>query len=55
MKETLEEEQNVAEYESSLNHYCSAACCCEECQKQRKKYIQILDIDSYVENLNDWD
>lgn len=32
----------------------STECCCPECQKGKKRYVQILDIDRYINALNVW-
>lgn len=39
----------------SFLHIESKECSCPECQKGKKHYVQILDIDRYVNALNDWD
>jgi hypothetical protein len=39
---------------SSL-HIESNECGCPECKKGKKHYVQILDMDRYVNALNDWD
>ena len=36
-------------------HIQSNTCNCSECQEKRNKYITILDVDRYIESLNDWD
>lgn len=51
MEEYSEEEQSQGE----TIHIQSNTCNCTECQKKRSKYIAILDVDRYVESLNDWD
>lgn len=33
----------------------SDECNCPECQKGKKHYVQIPDIDKYINALNDWD
>ena len=53
MKEEIEEEVDASEVASL--HIESAECCCPECQKGKKHYVQILDIDRYINALNDWD
>lgn len=45
----------TCEAEVSSQHTDSDECSCPECQKGKKHYIQILDIDKYVNALNDWD
>ena len=52
------EEEIIDETESTDNsslHIESVECCCPECQKGKKHDVQILDIDRYVNALNDWD
>jgi len=54
----MEEDEKYDESDSkdvSLFHIESAECCCPECQKGKKHYVQILDIDRYINALNDWD
>lgn len=41
--------------EVSSQHIDSNECSCPDCQKGKKHYIQIIDIDRYVNALNDWD
>lgn len=36
-------------------HINSQECNCPDCNKQKKRYIQILNMEQYVEQLNDWD
>ena len=36
-------------------HIQSNTCNCTECQEKRSKYVTILDVDRYIESLNDWD
>ncbi len=43
------------EAETSSLHIKSDECNCPDCQKRKKHYIQILDIDRYINALNDWD
>lgn len=51
MEEENEEEQSKVE----TIHIQSNTCNCVECQGKRSKYITILDVDRYVESLDDWD
>ena len=53
MEESLTEDFEIMEEESSSSHIDSDRCNCPDCQNRR--YIQILDMDRYVEHLNDWD
>ncbi len=43
------------EPETESNHSQSDNCDCAECRKNRNKYVSVLDIDRYIESLNDWD
>lgn len=36
-------------------HINSQECNCPDCNKQKRHYIQILNMEQYVEQLNDWD
>lgn len=36
-------------------HINSQECNCPDCKKQKQHYIQILNMEQYVEQLNDWD
>lgn len=49
----IEEEKDL-EITDSIEHTYSEECQCTECQSSRR-YIQILDMERYVEQLNDWD
>lgn len=51
MEEENEEEQSKVE----TVHIQSNTCSCVECQEKRSKYVAILDVDRYIESLNDWD
>lgn len=49
------ESLNNQEYsENDLQHIVPPECECTECQNKRG-YVQIIDVDSYVANLDDWD
>lgn len=41
--------------EVTLLHADSEECLCKECQEKRNRYIQIMDVNRYVNSLNDWD
>ena len=49
--------KEVEEEESKFEtvHIQSNACNCAECREKRSKYVTILDVDRYIESLNDWD
>ena len=51
MEEENEQEQSTTE----TVHIQSNTCNCPECQDKRRKYVAILDVDRYIESLNDWD
>lgn len=51
MEEEIEEEESKVE----TIHIQSNTCNCSECQEKCSKYITILDVDRYIESLNDWD
>ena len=56
MKETeITEEIETGDENLSLLHIEDSKCDCTECRSGRKHYVQILDVDRYVEQLNDWD
>lgn len=50
----MEEKDDII-IDDSLQHINSVECQCQECKKEKSKYIKIIDIDRFVENLNDWD
>lgn len=52
MEKYNEEEKSTVE---EPIHIQSENCTCSECQKKRSKYVTILDVDKYIESLNDWD
>lgn len=47
-------EENI-EYQDSVRHDMSNECKCPECKRTKSPYIQIFDVDSFVDNLEDWD
>lgn len=51
----MEEKEESIDTETSVLHIESDKCQCPECDKNRKQYIQIIDVDLYVNALNDWD
>lgn len=48
-------EETEPKEEKPTLHVDSADCSCSDCQDRRKHYVQILDMERYVEHLNDWD
>ena len=56
MEETdINEEIETGEEELSVIHIDDSKCDCPKCRSDRNHYIQILDMERYVEHLNDWD
>lgn len=51
----MEEQEESIQTEASVLHIESDNCQCSECEKNRRRYIQIIDEDVYVNALNDWD
>ena len=51
MEDELDDEKSTIE----SVHIQSDTCNCCECQEKRSKYITILDVDKYIDSLNDWD
>ena len=52
----MEEEFEVdSEGKYSFEYISSDECQCAECQCAKKRYVQIIDVDKYIDNLNDWD
>lgn len=51
MEDAIEQEQSTTE----TVHIQTNTCNCAECQEKRSKYVTILDVDRYIESLNDWD
>lgn len=49
------ESENNIELEDSIEHIESDKCQCAECKCGKKCYVQIIDVDIYIDNLNDWD
>ena len=47
--------ENGTEFDDSLEHLESEECQCAECQCAKKRYVQIIDVDRYINSLNDWD
>ena len=53
MEEEIEQEDTDIDIEAL--HIQSINCNCPECQENRRKYVTIVDVDRYIETLNDWD
>ena len=51
----MEEQEESINTETSVLHKELDNCQYPECAKNRKCYIQIIDVDRYVNALNDWD
>lgn len=50
----MEEHREYEDSDVRSLHMDSEKCECAECQN-RRKYVQIIDVDRYVDTLNDWD
>ena len=50
--EIIDETESI---DASSLHIESAECCCPDCIKGKKHYVQILDMDRYINALNDGD
>lgn len=51
----MEEQEESIDTDISVLHVELDNCQCPECAKNRKCYIHIIDVDRYVNALNDWD
>lgn len=51
----MEEENEEEQVNIEPIHIQSNTCNCVECQEKRSKFITVLDVDRYIESLNDWD
>ena len=51
----MEVEEESKDTETSVRHINSEKSQCPECDENRKRYIQIIDVDKYVNTLNDLD
>lgn len=55
----MDENQDIGiiDYQESedIEHVNTCDCCCPDCKSGRKHYVQIIDVDTYIQNLNDWD
>ena len=52
---SMNEEEIDLETNDSIEHIESEECQCAECQCAKRRYIQIIDVDRYINNLNAWD
>lgn len=50
-----EREQDIEIVNDTNEHTDSNECQCAKCQCSKKRYVQIIDVDQYINNLNDWD
>lgn len=56
MEETdITEEIETGEENLSVLHIDNSKCDCPECRSGWKHYVQIFDMDRYLNALNDWD
>lgn len=51
----MEEENGQKQSTAETIHIQSNTCNCLACQEKRSKYVMVLDVDRYIESLNDWD
>lgn len=45
---------NQEDSDNTTLHIDAQECDCEECQN-KQRYVQIIDVDRYIDDLNDWD
>ena len=55
MAKDKEKESPKIESIHTKSENCNCSCCLENRAENRKKYVQILDVDRYINSLNDWD
>lgn len=51
----MEEQKEDELSEVETIHIQSNTCNCSECQEKRSKYVTLVDVDQYIDSLNDWD
>ncbi len=51
----LSDEIKTSEEENTSLHIEALECNCAECRNRKKHYVQIIDMDRYINALNDWD
>lgn len=51
----MDEQEESINTETSVLNIEFRNCQCPECNKNSKRFIQIIDVDRYVTALNDWD
>lgn len=55
MEEDKEQKNPKIESIHIKSKNCICSSCLENRTENRKKYVQILDVDRYINSLNDWD
>lgn len=51
----METQEESFDAKKSALHTNSEECQCPECNENKRRYIQIIDVHRYVNALNDWD
>lgn len=47
--------EEILDRDNTTLHNDNAECQCEGCTKKKDRYVRIIDVDRFVDNLNDWD
>lgn len=47
--------EEILDRDNRLLHNDIVECQCEGCSKKKDRYVRIIDVDRFVDNLNDWD
>ena len=47
--------EEILDRDNRLLHNDIAECQCEGCTKKKDRYVRIIEVDRFVDNLNDWD
>lgn len=47
--------EEILDRDNRTLHNDIAECQCEGCTKKKDRYVRIIDVDRFVDNLNDWD
>ena len=47
--------EEILDRDNRLLHNDNVECQCEGCIKKKDRYVRIIDVDRFVDNLNDWD
>ena len=51
----MEKQELINQEDTSFRQYEIPECRCEECMKAKDRYVRIIDVERFVDNLNDWD